>query len=212
MGTNYYKLNLSLGKFRAIRVNEVGKDGFYAEFYDDDINHKFSANIFTNGQQSDFGRNVWTFSHHIEGDYFNPATNYKIEAIDPEGKSVAFYNTPYEHDYSMLSEVDVLCTFMDSFLIYSNFKNADEAYKFNQLLRSLEYNNSFRRYEDEREITLEVVKTQAKYFKEYYLKHINDCSDKSFMKFIKETVNGAIDVIKEDIEKYKIKDEIKIWQ
>lgn len=206
MGTNFYKLNPSLGKFRAIRVNEVGKDGTYAEFFDDDINHKFSANIFTGGQQCDFGRNGWTFSHHIEGDYYNAATNYKLEAIDPEGERVEFYNTPYYHEYSMLSEVDVLCSFMDSFLIYSKFKNAEVAYNFNLLLRSLEYHSTFRRFDDEREINLEVIKMQAKFFKDYYLSNIDNCSDKKFMKFIKESVNKAVDVVKEDFEKYKIKD------
>ena len=206
MEFNYYKLTQSLGKFRAIKVDEIGKDGFYAEIYNDEENKTFSANIYSDGKLDDIGINRWTFSYHIEGTYDNVSTDFKIEAIDPDKEEVSFYNTPFQDDYYMLSEVDVLCSFLNSIFIYCHFKNADEAYKFNQLLRSLEYNNSFRRYEDEREITLEVVKTQAKYVKEYYLKHINDCSDKSFMKLIKESVNSAIDVVKEDIEKYKIKD------
>jgi hypothetical protein len=206
MENNYYKLTSSLGKFRAIRVDEVGKEGIYAEFSNDDINHKFNANIFFNGEIIDWEINRWIFSSHIKGEYDNPSTDFKIEAIDPQGEHIELYNTPYYHEYAMLSEEDVLCTYMDSAKIYCHFSNADEALKFNQLLRSLEYNNSFRRYQDECEITLEVVKTQAKYFKEYYLKYIADCSDKNFMKLIKETVNRAIDIIKEDIDKYKIQD------
>ena len=91
-------------------------------------------------------------------------------------------------------------------MIYSKFKNAEVAYNFNLLLRSLEYHSTFRRFDDEREINLEVIKMQAKFFKDYYLSNIDNCSDKKFMKFIKESVNKALDVVKEDFEKYKIKD------
>ena len=97
MENNYYKLTSSLGKFRAIRVDEVGKEGIYAEFSNDDINHKFNANIFFNGEIIDWEINRWIFSSHIKGEYDNPSTDFKIEAIDPQGEHIELYNTLYNH-------------------------------------------------------------------------------------------------------------------
>lgn len=207
METNFYKLTRSLGKFQAFKVNEVGDKDFYAEINSD--NETFSANIYCFGNVADIGTNRWTFSHHIEGQYSNFSNDFKINAIDPNKKEIAFYNTPYERENNSIGREEfVLCSFLDLVFLYSQFEDAEIANRFNMLLRSLEYSkrSTFRRYEDEREITPEVALAQARFFKDYYLKHIENNADSNFMDRIKESVNKAVEIYKDEIESYKIED------
>lgn len=208
METNFYKLTRSLDKFQAFKVNEVEDKGFYAEINSDD--ETFSANIYCSGNLADIGTNRWIFSFHIEGQYSNFSNNFKINAIDPNKQKVELYNTPYIRENNSIGREEfILCSFLDLVFLYCYFENAEIAKRFNLLLRSLEYckRSTFRRYEDEREITPEVALTQARFFKDYYLKHHpGHYSNPYFMDRIKESVNKAVEIYKDEIESYKIED------
>lgn len=208
METNFYKLSRSLGKYQAFKTNEVEDKGFYAEINSDD--ETFSANIYCSGNLVDIGINRWTFSFHIEGVCSNVSNDFKINATDPQKKKTALINTPYFRVNNFIGREEfILCSFLDLVFLYCNFEDAEIANRFNLLLRSLEYDksNPFRRYEDEKTITPEVALTQAKFFKDYYLKHHKgNYSDSNFMTTIKESVNKAVDIYKNEIESYKIND------
>lgn len=203
------KLSRSLGKFRAIRTTEINDEGFCAEIsyevYDQYNNGRFAANFYTDGRMADIEINGWTFGYHIEGDYHLPGsyqdTNFIVEAIDPEGEEIKIYNTPF---YLRFTAEDVLCLFLDLIHTYSNFKNGEIATKFYQLVRSVEGKGTSWRTYDEELFSPEVGLAQAKFFKEFYEKNINDCNDKFFMKKIKDAVNGAIDRFQDKAESYKI--------
>jgi hypothetical protein len=206
---NFYKLNKSLGKYRALRTNGIVNIGFYAEFSDNGMDQyndgSFDANIYSDGELVDIEINGWTFSFHIEGRYHLPgsykSTSFCIEAVDPEGIETSIYSTPY---YSYYREGDVLCSYLDLIHMYSHFKNADVAQKFYQLLRSVEGKHVTWRSVDSDIIKPEIGIAQAEFFKEFYEKNVDICKDKFFLKQIREAVNNAVDAFQEGIESYKI--------
>ena len=57
MSANIYKLNKSLGKFRALRTDNIGNVGFYAKICDNGMdgfnNGSFEANFYSNGELTD---------------------------------------------------------------------------------------------------------------------------------------------------------------
>ena len=207
MSANIYKLNKSLGKFRALRTDNIGNVGFYAKICDNGMdgfnNGSFEANFYSNGELTDIEINGWTFSFYVRGSYHLPGTyrlvSFCIEAIGPEGTETSIYNTPY---FTFFRESDVLCSFLDLIHMYSHFNNAQVAQRFYQLLRSVESGYSERAVD--RDITPEVGMTQARFFKDFYEKEIESCNDKFFLKLIREAVNKVVDAFQDRIESYKI--------
>lgn len=204
MEINFYKLTQSLGKFRAIKTNGIGNKGIFAEIYNDEIEHTFSANIYSDGKPDDIVINRWIFSCHIEGKYGNYWTDFKIEAVDRKGKTIFLFNTPYQQSYSMLSESDVLCTYFNLMIVYSHFDNIEVANRFNQLLRFVEYDKDWYRYEDSCEIDDNIAINQIKYFKEYYDQNKDNNIDRIFMDQIKQAVNKAVEIYKKNFDSLKI--------
>lgn len=198
MGTNFYKLNKSLGKFRALKTDKLVKEGFCAEFsnrgMDQYNNGKFEANLYSNGELIDIEINGWTFSFHIDGRYHMPGTyeslSFNMLAVDPDGTEVNFKCIP---NNTYFSEMNVLCWFLDMIHTYSNFKDAETANKFCELLRAIK-----------KDVGEELGLEHALFFKEFYINNNNACPDRFFMKQIKETVNKAIDLFQNGIESYKI--------
>lgn len=207
MTTKFYKINKSIGKYNAFRSDDLVNTGICGEVNDLGINPyydgTFEANIYQNGELTDFELNGWTFSFHFKGNYHEPGTFYdtsvEIECLDPNKNELLLYSTPHKIRFS---EEVVLCKYLEMINIYSHFEDADTALKFNYLSRSLEGTVGGRgrhlmnlTYGDILDIIL--------FFRNYY-NNLGEDSDRLFLKEIQETVNGALDYLKKWLNLDKI--------
>lgn len=209
MNPSYYKLTKSLGKYVAIRVSSISNKGYSGEISNlgmDQYNDgSFEANIYIDGEPQDIEINGWCFSYHIDGTYHYPGsykiTSYQINAIDPKGEETILYNTPY---YTLFSEPEILCSFMDQINMYSNFKDGKTAVKFYQLTRCIEGRFGTWRSVDSALFDYNTGVVLTKEFFTFYKNKGGDFANNVFKKIVKETVNSAVEKFGKDIEEYRI--------
>ena len=207
MKKSIFKLNRSLGKYTAIRVADVTKDDDYAEIFDvgmDQYNNgKFEATIYTKGVPKDIEMGGWCFSYFFRGRYHMPGSyesvSFEIHGVDCNGEEVVLLNTPF---YQYFSMPDVLCSYLNLITLYSNFENAGQAQNFNSLLRYVEEKKWIKRSGDD--ITNDTGLNLLKDFRAFYRSVANSDKDKHFMKFIKDSVNSAIDKLIMSISENRI--------
>ena len=200
----------SRGKFISYKIKEISKFDMCGEIsdygIDKDFDGIFEANIYQDGQLSDIEMNGWTFSYHIKGNYHVPGSyssiSYEIECLDPNDDELIIYNTPFKVSFP---ECGVLCDYMEMAYIYSRFENAEIAAKFNVLSRLVDEGMSGGRGRLPMKITYGGVLDLIKFFKDYYEQLENrKRKNKLLMEKIKETVNGALDFLKNRLNFDKI--------
>ena len=199
MRTNIYRIEKSLGKYYAFRLNDISTTGICGVINNFGINQYydglFEAIIYSEGESADIELNGWTFSSCFKGGYHEPGSFYdtsvEIKCLDPNNNELELYSTPHNVRFS---EEKVLCKYLEMINVYSYFENADIALKFNYLSRSIDEGVFGGRGRLPMKITYGDILDMIVFFKNYY-KNLGEDKDDLFMKMIKETVNDAIDCL-----------------
>lgn len=208
MAKRIYELHKILGKYCAYETDHVSNIDTCGEIRawggGSSFEGAFEADIYHFGELTDIELNGWTFGCHFEGKFHDPGsyynTSFEIECIDPYDTELRLYSTPYKIKFS---EEEVLCNYLDTINIYSQFEDADIAIKFNKLSRTIDEGMTGGRGREPMKLTYEDIFYMIRYFKKYY-KDLEKNSNRLFLKKIQETVNGSLDYLKKRLELDKI--------
>ena len=173
MSKNIYELHKILGKYSAYETDHVSNIDTCGKIRafggGSSFEGSFEADIYHFGELTDIELNGWTFGCHFEGKFHDPGsyynTSFEIECVDPYDTELRLYSTPYKIRFS---EEEVLCNYLDTINIYSQFEDADIAIKFNMLSRTIDEGMTGGRGREPMKLTYEDVFEMINFFKNYY--------------------------------------------